>query len=123
MRELVVFAEAVQNVRPHKHTLHPHVQINAHLVVIVRTIVLDGVRVQGHQGLQEVVGRVLLHLINLPLNLQYLVEKFLGELELLNIDSKIPIITIILLVLFLSRPGQRRLAKHCDRYGVLTYDN
>ena len=47
-RQLVVLAEAIKDVGAHKYALHAHVEVNAHLVIVVRTVILDGVRVQGH---------------------------------------------------------------------------
>jgi len=47
-RQIVMLAKAVENVRADEHTLHSHVQIDAHLMIVVGSVIFYSVRVQGH---------------------------------------------------------------------------
>ena len=102
--QLIVLAKAIQDVGSHKYALHAHIEVDAHLMVIVRSVILNGVRVQSHQCLQQIMRSVFLKFINLPLDFEDFVEELLWELELPYIDSKVNRSTTLLRPHLLSWP-------------------
>ena len=76
-----MLTEAVKDIRPDKYTLHAHVQVDAHFMVILRAIVLNCLRKQSHQRLKQVMRSVFLEVINLLLNLEHLVEELFRQIE------------------------------------------
>ena len=54
----IMITEAVEDIRADQHALHPHVEVDAHLMVVVGPVVLDGVTIQSHKSLQQVMRSV-----------------------------------------------------------------
>ena len=83
----IMLTQAVKDVRSHEDRLHPHVEIYAHLMVIISSVILNCVGIQSHQRLKKVVRGVLFKVIDLSLYLQNFVEELFGQLKVSQIKD------------------------------------
>lgn len=66
LAQLIMLTQTVQNIGPNQNTLHAHIQINTHFIIIICSIVLDGIGIQSHQSLQQIVWSCFFEFVYLP---------------------------------------------------------